>query len=639
MASIFTSRGCSFDCNFCAIWEFYERRTRFLSAEKIVDQMEACEEPFVFVLDDNFLTSKRRAIRALRRARAARREEVLDDAGPHRLRGRHPGAHGAAREERAGHGALSGYESNDDDNLAALRKKNTWEKNKRANEILREIGIFSTGIFMVRAGLDAASSSSSSTTTCDRSRSAMPLVTILTPLPGTQLYRAYKDQLLTTDHRLFDLLHAVLPTRLPRAEFYDEFARFYDGDRGLGARRVSLMLLKKRPAVRRESCRAWPGSTRAPGATSASTAIPLVPARRGGAAQRPRRARRPHYQDVTYPTAHEPSREPAASSRAGSGQLVRLRNPHRTWADDVPPSEPHGAGSASESARHANFSALCARRSSAIPAVNHLFLNRLATSPFSRQDYRVFGENHYPLVCVVHAATSSGCSCARPTATPSSGSPRCWSTNTARAREGKDHADALRATSSRRAAAHAARDEPSARARAGAPLHRRAPPHRQRGAVPGGARRGRAGPRVGDPQDVRGGHPRAPARGLRGAARSPTSRCTSAQDVDHGALARGGARRLRDDAGGAGADPARRAAQPRGARTVLERRAARGRALPPAARDPSGRRDAALAPPRARCSRRGTAPCPPRRSSSVWSRRDRLRPTLGELRAGKKLAG
>ncbi|HEX4513569.1 MAG TPA: iron-containing redox enzyme family protein [Polyangiaceae bacterium] len=34
------------------------------------------------------------------------------------------------------------------------------------------------------------------------------------------------------------------------------------------------------------------------------------------------------------------------------------------------------------------------------PGVNHLFLNRLATTPFSREDYRVFGENHYPLVCV-----------------------------------------------------------------------------------------------------------------------------------------------------------------------------------------------------------------------------------------------
>ena len=34
------------------------------------------------------------------------------------------------------------------------------------------------------------------------------------------------------------------------------------------------------------------------------------------------------------------------------------------------------------------------------PGVNHLFLNRLATTPFSRDDYRIFGENHFPLVCV-----------------------------------------------------------------------------------------------------------------------------------------------------------------------------------------------------------------------------------------------
>ena len=61
-----------------------------------------------------------------------------------------------------------------------------------------------------------------------RSTIGIPLFTILTPLPGTQLYRAYKDKLLTTDHRLFDLLHAVLPTRLPRAEFYNELCRAYE---------------------------------------------------------------------------------------------------------------------------------------------------------------------------------------------------------------------------------------------------------------------------------------------------------------------------------------------------------------------------------------------------------------------------
>jgi pyrroloquinoline quinone (PQQ) biosynthesis protein C len=34
------------------------------------------------------------------------------------------------------------------------------------------------------------------------------------------------------------------------------------------------------------------------------------------------------------------------------------------------------------------------------PGVNHLFLARCSTSPFAREDYKVFGENHYPLVCV-----------------------------------------------------------------------------------------------------------------------------------------------------------------------------------------------------------------------------------------------
>jgi pyrroloquinoline-quinone synthase len=34
------------------------------------------------------------------------------------------------------------------------------------------------------------------------------------------------------------------------------------------------------------------------------------------------------------------------------------------------------------------------------PAVNHMFLNRLATIPFAKQDYGVFAANHYPLVCL-----------------------------------------------------------------------------------------------------------------------------------------------------------------------------------------------------------------------------------------------
>ena len=44
--------------------------------------------------------------------------------------------------------------------------------------------------------------------------------------------------------------------------------------------------------------------------------------------------------------------------------------------------------------------ALVAAEIEAHAGVNQLFLNRCATSPFSKEDYKVFGENHYPLVMV-----------------------------------------------------------------------------------------------------------------------------------------------------------------------------------------------------------------------------------------------
>jgi hypothetical protein len=64
--------------------------------------------------------------------------------------------------------------------------------------------------------------------------------------------------------------------------------------------------------------------------------------------------------------------------------------------------------------------------------VNHLFLNRLATAPFSRQDYRVFAENHYPLVCVFTQYLEMLLVRAPDSGRPSSGSRRCWSTSTAK---------------------------------------------------------------------------------------------------------------------------------------------------------------------------------------------------------------
>ncbi len=55
-----------------------------------------------------------------------------------------------------------------------------------------------------------------------------PGFTVLTPLPGTEIHEARKGELVTRDYGYYDVIHAVLPTRLPLERFYERVARLYD---------------------------------------------------------------------------------------------------------------------------------------------------------------------------------------------------------------------------------------------------------------------------------------------------------------------------------------------------------------------------------------------------------------------------
>ena len=47
-------------------------------------------------------------------------------------------------------------------------------------------------------------------------------ISINTPYPGTETWHTESRRLTTRDYRLFDIQHAVLPTKLPLPEFYKE---------------------------------------------------------------------------------------------------------------------------------------------------------------------------------------------------------------------------------------------------------------------------------------------------------------------------------------------------------------------------------------------------------------------------------
>jgi hopanoid C-3 methylase len=47
-------------------------------------------------------------------------------------------------------------------------------------------------------------------------------ISVNTPYPGTETWRTEARRLQTRDYRLYDIQHAVLPTRMPLADFYEE---------------------------------------------------------------------------------------------------------------------------------------------------------------------------------------------------------------------------------------------------------------------------------------------------------------------------------------------------------------------------------------------------------------------------------
>jgi radical SAM superfamily enzyme YgiQ (UPF0313 family) len=66
-AAIISSRGCVFDCSYCASVHFWGRRWRFRSAENVLDEIQWLVEEYgvrsFYFFDDNFPVNKERALR------------------------------------------------------------------------------------------------------------------------------------------------------------------------------------------------------------------------------------------------------------------------------------------------------------------------------------------------------------------------------------------------------------------------------------------------------------------------------------------------------------------------------------------------------------------------------------------------
>ena len=224
-ASAELTRGCPWDCSFCSAWTFYGRSYRKVSPEAAADDLARIAEPNVFLVDDVAFIHPEHgfAIGRELEKRHVRKQYYLETRCDVLLRNREVFEYW----RRLGlHYMFLGLEALDEDALRLHRKRITPGENFKALDVARELG-FTVAVNII-ADPDWDERRFAAVREWALSVPEIVNMTINTPYPGTETWLTESRRFTTRDYRLFDVQHAVLPTRLPLDRFYGEFVRTQD---------------------------------------------------------------------------------------------------------------------------------------------------------------------------------------------------------------------------------------------------------------------------------------------------------------------------------------------------------------------------------------------------------------------------
>jgi hopanoid C-3 methylase len=118
---------------------------------------------------------------------------------------------------------IIGFEEIDDGRLKNMSKANTAAMNTEAIAILHDIGITIVGDFIISPDYDERQFQALRDY-LEKNPVDLPIPSVLTPLPGTQLYESMKAKITNHDLDFYTLTNAVVPTRLDEKAFYENYA-------------------------------------------------------------------------------------------------------------------------------------------------------------------------------------------------------------------------------------------------------------------------------------------------------------------------------------------------------------------------------------------------------------------------------
>jgi radical SAM superfamily enzyme YgiQ (UPF0313 family) len=222
-ASMRTSSGCAYQCNFCIVHKLYGRKYYPRDVDRIIKELKTIKEDYIYFVDDETFLSAKHMWELAEKIKAhgikkhfvswARSNTITNNPDLFKL------WHEIGLEI-----VYVGLESINEKTLKKLNKKTTIDHNNKAIEILEKIGVTLHPAFMVMPDFDAEDFHS-----LNQYVQSMPPVeatfTVYSPAPGTDDWEKYKNEFICDAIQYYDCIHTILPTKLPLKEFYKHFSQ------------------------------------------------------------------------------------------------------------------------------------------------------------------------------------------------------------------------------------------------------------------------------------------------------------------------------------------------------------------------------------------------------------------------------
>jgi len=229
--SVQTTRGCPFNCSFCSVTTMSGVKYRFRPVERVVEEIRALDNRFIYFIDDNIIGVPRRSkelFRALLPLKLGWASQVTINFS------RDPELMRLARECGC-YGVFIGFESVSNKSIRDAGKGvNRPDEYLRDIERIHQAGITVWGSFIFGFDNDTLDIFRETLHFIEKSKMEFAQFSLLTPLPGTALFRQFEEEqrIVSRDWAKYDLGSIVFghPSLTPQRIHFEKnhaWRRFY----------------------------------------------------------------------------------------------------------------------------------------------------------------------------------------------------------------------------------------------------------------------------------------------------------------------------------------------------------------------------------------------------------------------------